>query len=242
VEPIPPTREAIEKLERLGDTDVEQILRRLGERVVNEVPTCMGLSLTLVDDNVTLTLVASDPDTTQLDAMQYLDGGPCVEATRTDRLVEINEADLLDEERWSLFARASASQGVQSSLSMPLVDQGRVVGGVNLYASTRDAFHGHHDELARIVGAQAADAVNDADLSFSTRLRAAAAACCLPAFVRRLGHRRYRVTFHPLLSADATLPRESATTGLATRWAALLESVIREHPEQWLVFEPAFQP
>ena len=175
MEPIPPTREAIEKLERLGDTDVEQILRRLGQRVVNEVPTCMGLSLTLVDDNVTLTLVASDPDTSQLDAMQYLDGGPCVEATRTDRLVEINEADLLDEERWSLFARASASQGVQSSLSMPLVDQGRVVGGVNLYASTRDAFHGHHDELARIVGAHAADAVNDADLSFSTRLRAAAA-------------------------------------------------------------------
>ena len=80
MEPIPPTREAIEKLERLGDTDVEQILRRLGERVVNEVPTCMGLSLTLVDDNVTLTLVASDPDTSQLDAMQYLDGGPCVEA------------------------------------------------------------------------------------------------------------------------------------------------------------------
>ena len=39
VEPIPPTREAIEKLERLGDADVERILRRLGERVVDEVPT-----------------------------------------------------------------------------------------------------------------------------------------------------------------------------------------------------------
>lgn len=175
MEPIPPTREAIEKLERLGDTEVERILRRLGERVVTAVPTCVGLSLTLVDDNVTLTLVASDPDASQLDAMQYLDGGPCVEATTATRLVEINEADLLDEERWSLFARASAAQGVQSSLSMPIIDQGRVVGGMNLYASTRDAFRGHHDELARIVGAHAPDAVIDADLSFSTRLRAAAA-------------------------------------------------------------------
>ena len=109
MEPIPPTREAIEKLERLGDADVERILRRLGERVVDEVPTCVGLSLTLVEDNVTLTLVASDPDTSQLDAMQYLGGGPCVEAVTSDLLVEINEADLLDEERWSLFARASAT-------------------------------------------------------------------------------------------------------------------------------------
>jgi transcriptional regulator with GAF, ATPase, and Fis domain len=175
MEPIPPTREAIEKLERLGDTDVERVLRRLGERVLAEVPTCVGLSLTLVDDNVTLTLVASDSVTTQLDAMQYLGGGPCVEAASSDRLVEINEADLLDEERWSLFARVSAANGVQSSLSMPLVDQGRVVGGVNLYASTRDAFHGHHDELARFVGAHAPDAVRDADLPFSSRLRAAAA-------------------------------------------------------------------
>lgn len=175
MEPIPPTREAIEKLERLGDTEVERILRRLGERVVTAVPTCVGLSLTLVDDNVTLTLVASDPDASELDAMQYLDGGPCVEATTATRLVEINEADLLDEERWSLFARASAAQGVQSSLSMPIIDQGRAVGGINLYASTRDAFRGHHDELARIVGAHAPAAVIDADLSFSTRLRAAAA-------------------------------------------------------------------
>ena len=175
MEPIPPTREAIEKLERLGDTEVERILRRLGERVLTEVPTCVGLSLTLVEDNVTLTLVASDPDASQLDAMQYLDGGPCVEATTTDRLVELNEADLLDEERWSLFARASAAHGVQSSLSMPIVDHGRVVGGIDLYASTRDAFRGHHDELARIVGAHASYAVTDADLSFSTRQRAVAA-------------------------------------------------------------------
>lgn len=71
-------------------------------------------------------------------------------------------------------------------------------------------------------------------------LATAAAAWCLPAFVRRLGHRRYRVTFHPPLAADPALAREAATTGLALRWTALLESVIRGNPDQWLVFEPAF--
>lgn len=73
-------------------------------------------------------------------------------------------------------------------------------------------------------------------------LATAAGACCLPAFVRRLGHRRYRVTFHPPLLPDNTLRRDDATHHLATRWAALLQSVVRAHPDQWLVFEPAFQP
>lgn len=73
-------------------------------------------------------------------------------------------------------------------------------------------------------------------------LAASSGACCLPAFVRRLGHRRYRVTFHPPLLPDASNGRAAAAPGLATRWAALLQKVIRQNPDQWLVFEPAFQP
>jgi GAF domain-containing protein len=175
VEPIPPTSEAFEKLDRLGETGVQPALDHMSEMVRTVVPECVGLSLTLVADDITLTLVATGEPTTYLDAMQYLDGGPCVKATETNQLIEINEADLLDEERWSMFARASAAEGVQSSLSMPLLDDDAVVGGINLYGSTRDAFNGHHEELARIVGAWAPGAVRDADLSFSTRQRAAEA-------------------------------------------------------------------
>lgn len=72
-------------------------------------------------------------------------------------------------------------------------------------------------------------------------LASAAGACCLPAFVRRLGHRRYRVTFHAPLLPDPSAARGEAVTRLAGRWSALLEQVIRDHPDQWLVFEPAFQ-
>ena len=49
------------------------------------------------------------------------------------------------------------------------------MGGVNLYASTADAFTGHHDDLALLMGTTAAEAVSNADLSFSTRLEARAA-------------------------------------------------------------------
>jgi GAF domain-containing protein len=175
VKPIPPTSQAFEKLDRLGETGVQAALDHMSELVREVVPECVGLSLTLVADNITLTLVATGEPTSHLDAMQYLDGGPCVTATETNQLIEVNEADLLDEDLWSMFALASAAEGVRSSLSMPLLDEETVVGGMNLYGSTRDAFNGHHEELARIVGAWAPGAVRDADLSFSTRQRAAEA-------------------------------------------------------------------
>ena len=43
---------------------------------------------------------------------------------------------------------------------------------MNLYAATPGAFVGHHDELAEALHASAAQAVTNADLSFSTRLAA----------------------------------------------------------------------
>jgi GAF domain-containing protein len=177
VEPIPPTSEALEKLDRLGETGVAAALDHVSAMVRDVVPECVGLSLTLVDEDITLTMVSEGAATLALDAMQYLDGGPCVLAAETNQRVDINEADLFDEDRWSMFALASAAAGVQSSLSLPLLDDDheRVVGGVNLYGSRRNAFDGHHDVLAGILGAWAPGVVRDADLSFSTRRRAAEA-------------------------------------------------------------------
>jgi len=45
---------------------------------------------------------------------------------------------------------------------------------VNLYASTAEAFEGHHEELAAICRSLAQAAVANADLEFSTRLEAMA--------------------------------------------------------------------
>ena len=51
---------------------------------------------------------------------------------------------------------------------MPLVLNGRIVGGVNLYAATADAFDGHHERLANALGADVTAAVVNADLTFAT--------------------------------------------------------------------------
>jgi GAF domain-containing protein len=88
---------------------------------------------------------------------------------------EIEVTDPMDEEQWRLFSLVSAASGVASSLSLPIYRDNALVGGANLYASTANAFTGRHEQLADALGARAAEAVTNADLSFSTRLDAAAA-------------------------------------------------------------------
>jgi GAF domain-containing protein len=172
VEPIPETTAALEELARQGQPEMHDLVLRLGDLARQEVPECVGLSLALLEDGITLTLVSSSMQTASLDALQYVDGGPCVEAAHADRVVDVSIGDLLEEERWALYARASAAAGVRSSLTLPIVRGGTVVGTVNMYAATADAFVGHHEELARALGASAEHAMTNTDLSFRTRMAA----------------------------------------------------------------------
>jgi GAF domain-containing protein len=96
-----------------------------------------------------------------------------VDAVHRGESVHVPDADALDENRWELFSRAESVAGVSATLSLPVVEQGRVTGGVNLYASEAGAFQGHYDQLADVFGAWAAGAVTNADMMFRTRLEAA---------------------------------------------------------------------
>lgn len=169
---LPHTQEALDEYLSLADPDLESSLMAMGDSAARIVPDCVGLSLTLYDEDLTFTLVASSLEVAEIDAMQYLDGGPCVATVQDSTEREEKVADLLDEDRWALFARASASAGVVSSLSLPVLERGRVVGGINLYASSSEAFTGHHRDLAEALGASAVGAVTNADLTFETRRRA----------------------------------------------------------------------
>ena len=149
--------------------DLEQAAAALGVRV----PGLVGFSISLVRESLTFTFLASARPVAELDAMQYLDGGPCEEAVRDGNLVAVDHADLLDEGRWQLFARASEFHGVASTLSLPIIEGDDVIGGVNVYGDGPHTFDGRHEELARLFGAWAPGAVTNADLSFSSRLEAA---------------------------------------------------------------------
>ena len=170
---IPESVLALRRLVEDGEDEpsaLEAAIRAAGEAVVTVVPDCVGLSVSIMQDGRAITLMATDTGTAELDAVQYLDGGPCVDAILDDTAVLV--PDVLSEERWAMYARSAAHDGVLSSLSLPLRHGGVVVGGVNIYARTARAFDGRHDEVAAVFGAAAAEAVTNADLQVLTRLRA----------------------------------------------------------------------
>jgi hypothetical protein len=170
MEPLPETREALEQLEASSGRDVLTDLTRAAETVRALVPSCVGISLSVLREGLTFTLVATGADIAALDGVQYAAGGPCVDAVMTGRVITAVTATSgpLDEDRWAVFARAGAARGVASTLSMPVHRDGDLSAGVNLYASDVDAFDGHQDEVAAIMGAWAPGAVRNADLAFAT--------------------------------------------------------------------------
>src|SRR4051812_15096963 len=171
--PVAESREALDWLSSYGQgRDVETSLLEMGRGVRQIVPECVALSLCYAGTDYTFTLIADNREAALIDALQYIDSGPCERTMHTGETTAVNGP--LAEERWQLLARGWSTAGVASSLSMPVMDEGGVIGGVNLYASTPTAFDGHHEELATVCGAWAGGAVTNADLDFTSRIRAAA--------------------------------------------------------------------
>jgi hypothetical protein len=170
VKPIPATIEAVNLIGRTDtEGDLLEALESIGDQVQRIVPDCVGLSLAWTEYGVTFTLAASEAEIAVFDGLQYLDSGPCVDAVRAGHGIEASQEDLLDESSWRLFAQAVAAAGVRTTITFPLASHGSVVGSANFYGASDNAFEGHQEALARIVGGWAPGAVLNADLSFSTR-------------------------------------------------------------------------
>ena len=121
-------------------------------RVAQIAPGTVGLSVGLVKDGVTSTLVASGSRLAALDGAESLDGGTCVEAAHTGSVQTASMSDPLDEDRWHLFSRAGGLVSVGSTLSLPIYRNGAVVGRLNLYGSRQFTYVGLHEELAALLG------------------------------------------------------------------------------------------
>ena len=169
MEPIPETLEALDEVDwYLDEFGLEQQLRSTVSRAEQLVPGLVGVSLAFREHGLTFTLVATDEEIATLDAVQYVASGPCVEAVDLGHGIATPDG-LLSEQRWQHFARASAAAGVQSTLTLPVVDGEVVVSTVNLYGRAEDTFTGKHALLAGVFGAWAPGAVANADLGFATR-------------------------------------------------------------------------
>ena len=164
MELLPQSREALDEYVATVD-DLEHELRVIEGWALRTVPECVAMSVTFHDDDLTFTLVES-PGPGDGSTGPTTAGG--ADGTREPSGGE----NALDEGWWAEMARSRAWAGIASTVSLPVVDGGRVVLSIDLYASTAHAFHGRLDALAEALGASEAGAVTNADLGFDSRRRA----------------------------------------------------------------------
>ena len=174
------TREALDEYVSLAEPDLETSLQAMGCAAESIVAECVGLSLTLLEQDLTFALVApSLPGATREPAFSHRQAAAAAPSQASDPAPTAGPDDGgqragsgLDEDLWALMARSQSAEGIASSLSLPMLEDGRVVGGITLYASSEDAFAGRHTLLADALGASADGAVTNADLGFEARRRA----------------------------------------------------------------------
>jgi GAF domain-containing protein len=165
MELLPQSREALDEYVTPTIDDVEGLLRVIEGWAVRAVPECVALSVTLLDEDLTFTLV--DPEA---------GGESRTPPAGGDRPAAGDSADYaLDEGGWADMARERAFDGIESTVCLPVVEEGRAVLNIDLYASTAHAFHDRIEGLVAALGAWQAGAVTNADLGFETLRRAEAA-------------------------------------------------------------------
>lgn len=174
MQPMSETVEALRELTLLGDVNTAHALKTMSQAVKRIVPDILGLSLTLTHEQLTFTMTAAGATFRGFPALVE-HGDARVDKTRPRLALVAHDGQRDDEDRWQHEARAASSSGVASTLSLPILHNGVVTADVNLYAASKDAFDGHHDELALACGADAAGAVTNTDMDFLSRFEAAKA-------------------------------------------------------------------
>ena len=166
MELLPQSREALDEYVTASIDDMEGLLQVIESWAVHSVPDCVALSVTLLDEDLTFTLVdreATGDPPRDVEAGDTGDAGPGPPP---------GEAHPLDELDWADMARERAFGTIASTVCLPVVEDGRAVLNIDLYASTAHAFRDRIEGLVEALGAWQAGAVTNADLGFETLRRA----------------------------------------------------------------------
>jgi serine phosphatase RsbU (regulator of sigma subunit) len=124
--------------ERYGP-ELRRALNDVAQFASDGVPGCAAVSVSLLDDGTAATLSATEHRVLAVDEAQYEQGdGPCLTAMRKQSAVTVQ--DYATEPRWPDVGRVSLAVGLRSSLSLPLVQGRRTIGGLNMYGSEPAAF------------------------------------------------------------------------------------------------------
>jgi transcriptional regulator with GAF, ATPase, and Fis domain len=119
---------------------VEEQLQRVLEAAVDTVPGVDVASITVLHrDGRAETVAHTDDLACKIDHIQYqLDEGPCLDALRGQPFQRVD--DMPAEQRWPRYTPLAVQEGVGGQLGLELYHDARSIGGLNLYATSSNAF------------------------------------------------------------------------------------------------------
>jgi transcriptional regulator with GAF, ATPase, and Fis domain len=146
----------------LGEGSLNETLGRIAALARETIPDTDEVSVTFVDRDKANTVVFTGQLAMHLDERQYESGlGPCLDAALTGETVVV---DVADDNLYQDFAQSARRAGVTHSVSVGLPVPQRVVGALNVYASTPDPLAEETISLAQAFASYAGVAVANAAL------------------------------------------------------------------------------
>lgn len=162
----------------LATEDLTEMLTRVAVLAASSIGVPVSCGITLQrDDGRAYTVATSDERAAELDELQYAGGaGPCLQTMHTGEQVSVPSVAV--ETRWGDYPAHLLAAGVRSTLSMPLLADGRSVGALNLYATDVEAFTPPRERSAAVFAASAAGTIATAlrlthQVELTEQLRAA---------------------------------------------------------------------
>ena len=151
-----------------GAQGVIDLLRDVAEFAAQAIPGTDGAGVALIDPRHGIpsaqTWAATAVLVHEIDTVQYdeLNEGPCITCMQSRRPTV--SGSLGSDSRWPRFGGRVARMRVHSALALPLIVGDQVIGSINAYAKSRDAFAEHAVRLGSQFARPAAVSVYNAQL------------------------------------------------------------------------------
>lgn len=140
---------------------LEDTLSQIAQFAVQAIPHADGAGLTLLRGVERQAVVASHDFVRVIDDVQYaIEEGPCITAVLDRRTVLAGS--LGGDPQWRRFGPRVGRMGVHSALALPLLVEAGVVGALNVYARSKDAFDAEAVRLGELFARPAAVSVVNA--------------------------------------------------------------------------------
>ena len=151
-----------------GARGVIDLLGDVAEFAAQAIPGVDGVGVALIQSHDGTPRIQTWAATAELvhdiDVIQYeeLNEGPCITCMQLKRACV--SGSLGSDRRWPRFGGRVARMAVHSALSLPLMVGDEVIGAINTYARSRDAFGEHAVQLGSQFAGPAAVSVYNAQL------------------------------------------------------------------------------